>query len=127
MLGIDQVLSEADLAAQAHDHVGRDVGMVGETRQHALEDLMVGPLEGQSATPLVSDGEDAVNVGEILAPGAVAKSVRDVARRARRAIHRADDRDIIPGAHPAVGAEISSESADLDPARRISGCSVAYA
>ena len=69
VLGLDQVLRVADLAAQADDDVGRHVGMVGEAGQDALEDLVVGPLERQPAAPLVRDGEDAVDVGELGLPG----------------------------------------------------------
>ena len=105
VLRLDQVLSEADLAAEPHDHVGRHVGMMGETREHALEDLVVGPFERQPATPFVGDGEDAVDIGEIPPPGAVAESVGDIPGRAGRAIHRADHGDVVPRADPSVGPE----------------------
>ena len=101
--------------------------MIGKPRQHALEDLVVGPFEGQPAAPFVGDGEHAVDVGKILAPGAVAKPVGDVARRARRAVHRADHGDVIPRADPAVGPQVAAETSVAGPAGDGAGCSVAKA
>ena len=49
--------------------------MMGETRQHALEDLVVGPLERQAAASLVGDGENAVDIGKIAAASAPSRNV----------------------------------------------------
>ena len=63
-------------------HVGGDVRMVGEPRQHALERPVVGPLEGEAAAPFVGDGEDAVDVGEVCA----ARRRRETGRRCSREV-----------------------------------------
>ena len=110
MLGLDQVLGVGHLAAQADDHVGRHVGVMGEAGQHALEDLVVRALERQPAASLVRDGEHAVDVGKLGPPAAVAEPVGDVPRRAGRAVDGADHGDVIPRSHPAVGAEITLET-----------------
>ena len=107
VLGFDQVLGVGPLAAEPDDDVGGHVGMVGEPGQHPLEDLVVEPLERQSAAPLVRDREDAVDVGKVGSPAAVAEPVGDVPRGAGRAVDGADHRDVVPRAHPAVGAEIA--------------------
>ena len=117
MLGLDQVLGVSRLAAQADDHVGRHVGMIGEPGQHAFEDLVVGPFERQAAAPLVRDGEDAVDVGELGLPAAVAEPVGDVPRRAGRAVDGADHGDVVPRADPAVGAEVALKRPRADRAR----------
>ncbi len=67
MLRLDQMRGITHLAAQPDDHVSRHVGMMGETRQHAFEDLMVEPLKRQPAASLVRDREHAVDIGEIAA------------------------------------------------------------
>ena len=100
MLRLDQVRGITHFAAEPHDHVRRHVGMMGKTREHALEDLMVESFKRQPAAPLVGDGEDAVDIGEIPPPGPIAEFVGDVARRAGRTIDRADHGDIVPRSRP---------------------------
>ncbi len=109
MLRLDQVRRITHLAAEPHDHISRHVGMMGEARQHALEDLVVEPFKRQPAAPLVGDGEDAVDIGEISPPGPVAELVGDIAGRAGRAIHRADHGDVVACADPSVRAQIAAK------------------
>ena len=60
--------SLADLATQADQHAGRDVGVVGEPSQHPLELDVVLASSRDAATPFVGDREDAVDVGELALP-----------------------------------------------------------
>ena len=90
--------------------------MVGKPGQHALEDLVIEPLERQPAASLVGDGEDAVDIGELRPPAAVAEPVGNGARGAGRAIDRADHRDVVARPDAAVGAKEAPERPE--PLRR---------
>jgi hypothetical protein len=56
---------------------------MGKAGEHPFQDLVVRAFEREPAAPLVRDGEDAVDIGKILAPAAIAKTVGDIARGAR--------------------------------------------
>ncbi len=127
MLRLDQVRRITDLAAEPDDHVRRHVGMMGKTREHALEDLMVEPFKRQPAAPLVRDGEHAVDIGEIPPPGPVAESVGDIPRSAGRAVDRADHGDVVPRARPARPGAGSRETSAAGPAAASRGRSDAKA
>ena len=103
------MLREADLAAEADEHISGDIGMGREPREHALERLVVLAVERDGAASFMSDREDAVDVRKLLAPGAVAKSIGDVARRARRAVHCADHGHVIPGSDPAIRPQVAGK------------------
>jgi hypothetical protein len=103
---------EANLAAEADQHVSGHIRVIGEPGEDALELPVVGPLELEAASPLVGDGEDAVEVRIISPPGAVPEPIGDVLRDAGRAVHRADDREIVPRADPAIGPEDAGEGAE---------------
>ena len=94
-LVLDQVDRLAGLAAQADQDVGRDIGMLGETGQRAVELVVVGPVVLHGAAGLVRDGHDAVDVRKLLEQVGAAEALGDVFAGAGRAVDGADDGDVI--------------------------------
>ncbi len=75
-----------------------DVRMAGESRQRAVELLVIGSVELHPATLAVDDGDDAIHVREVLQNARLAHAVGDVLARARGAVHGADDGEVVPRA-----------------------------
>ena len=71
-----------------------------------FELAVVRPLVLVPASLLVNDGDDAVHVREILQYPARLDPLGDVLAGAGRAVHRADDGDVIPRAVPPVGRPV---------------------
>ena len=95
--------------------------MVGEPGQDSLKLKVVGASDRDAAAPFVRDGEDPVDVGEVAPPLGPSEAVGDEPRRARRAVHRADDDHVVPRPDPAVVAEIAAKRPRLDLGRRWRG------
>ena len=100
-----------DLAAEADQDVGGDVGVLGVARQDALERHVVLAEELGAAARLVRDGEDAVDVRVVLRH--VAELVLDELADAGRAVDAGDDGDVVARADAPVLALVAVEVAHL--------------
>ncbi len=106
ILGLDETLRVADLCSRVQrSHKPPRWDGWRNRRGPRSSVLWSGPSNGMGASPLVGDREHAVDVGIILPPGVAPEPLGDVARGARRAVHRADHGEVIPRPHPPIGPE----------------------
>ena len=98
------------LAAQPDHQYAADIGVAGIALQGSREDVITLAPVVDAATAPVCQRDDAVDVGPLLQSASMAEMVGDVLRDSRRAIHRADDGDVVarPGAsvRPRVPQEL---------------------
>ena len=100
-----------DLAAQADQEVGGDVGVLGVARQDALERQVVLAEELGPAAGLVGDRQHAVHVRKVLPH--VAELLADELADAGGAVDRRDHRHIVARADPAIPPPVALEGAHL--------------
>src|SRR5205807_503913 len=106
------------LAAEADEDIGRDVGVLREAGEGAVELVVVGAVVLHGAAGLVGDGNDAVHVGVLAQQVGGAEALRDVLAGAGGAVDGADDRDVVARAVTAVVAVVAQEGALLGGPRR---------
>ena len=98
MLVLDQVRRLDDLAPEADEDVRGDVRVPGEPGERPVELAVVRAVVLHRAALPVDDRHHPVHVRVVLQEPQLADPVGDVLAGTRRAVHRADDREVVAGA-----------------------------
>lgn len=108
MIVLNQRADLVDLASQADEEIAADVRMSSDAGQRALQQHVVLAADARRAAEAVRDGDDPVHIGEV-GQQLRREVVGDAANCMRRAVHRADHRDVVARADTAIRTRIAHE------------------